>query len=90
MGPLEARGPWHSAIVPRTKDGPESIFECEGHSVSHKRYKIDINSNLHFTHAPLKFNGINWNGLESQNFQRLGASRDLFATAELLVYSIIE
>ena len=24
-GPLEARGPWHSAIVPPTKDGPENL-----------------------------------------------------------------
>jgi len=23
-GPLETRGPWHSAIVPPTKDGPDA------------------------------------------------------------------
>ena len=25
-GPLEARGPWYSAIVPPTKDGPACIL----------------------------------------------------------------
>jgi len=25
-GPLEARGPWHNAIVPPTKDGPECVI----------------------------------------------------------------
>jgi len=24
-GPSEARGPWHSAIVPPTKDGPDDL-----------------------------------------------------------------
>jgi len=31
-GPSEARGPWHSAIVPPTKDGPDWKCSIQFHS----------------------------------------------------------
>jgi len=44
-GPLEARGPWHSAIVPPTKDGPD----CKAgiaHWQRESQLYINISTNL--------------------------------------------